>query len=240
MDIKKYLKFNGESYIFNGDGEFIFYVPKFYFTKNYAVMKGEYIDIFGLLNYTIRDKSGKNNGLHMMKFPSVFTTKPSDTEKINSVKLTQNTKEMDYVLLKYKKGDEIISHNKIPQVVENCEMFFKMFIYADVPATLNYGEIPSLFNKNMQINGYSYGLNMQLFGLLVAELYRDPTDKSKLLRNSTSKDFNTHYQAITIFDAPKNISAYTAVTSQNWDKAVVSAIMTKNNKYSPLERLFTI
>lgn len=240
MDIKKFLKFNGDGYEFTGDGEFVFYVPAFFFDKKYAVMKGEYIDIFGLLNYTIRDKSGKNNGLHMLKFPSVFTTKPSRIEKVTNIKLTKNTKEMDYKLLIFKKGDLIIAHNKVPQVVEYCEMFFKMFIYADIPATLQYEEIPSLFNANMKINGFSYGLNMQLFGILVAELYRDPTDKNKLLRNSSNKDFNTNYQAITVFDAPKNISPYVAVTSQNWDKAVVSAIMTKNNKYSPLERLFTI
>lgn len=239
MEINKFMKLENDSYVFNQDGEFVFYVPEKFFTKKYAQMKGEYIDIFGLLNYTIRDKSGKNNGLHMMKFPSIFTTKPSKIEKIKTIKLTKNSKEEDYRMLIYKKGDQIISQVKVPQMTEYCEMFFKMFIYADIPTTIPYNEIHFIFNENMKINGNKYGLNMQLFGILVAELYRDKNDKTKLFRNTDIKD-STDYRPITIFDAPKNMSPYTSITSQNWDKAVVSAITSKNTAYSPLERLFTI
>lgn len=239
MDIKNFMKMKDNAYQFSQDGEFVFYVPETFFTKKYAEMRGEYIDIFGLLNYTIRDKNGKNNGLHLLKFPSVFTTKPSKMEKIKNIKLTKNSKEEDYRLLIYKKDDQIISYSKVPQMTEYCEMFFKMFIYADIPTTIPYNEIHFLFNKNMQINGNKYGLNAQLFGILVAELYRSKADKSKLFRNSDIKDY-TDYQTMTVFEAPKNMSPYTSITSQNWDEAVVSAMTSKNKVYSPLERLFTI
>ena len=64
--------------------------------------------------------------------------------------------------------------------------------------------------------------------------------EGKTIEDVLRENEEEYLKVLGTFDAPKNISAYTAVTSQNWDKAVVSAIMTKNNKYSPLERLFTI
>ena len=239
MDSTKFLKKEKDSYLFSQEGEFIFYVPESYFTKKYAQLNGEYIEIFGLLNYTIRDKNGKNNGLHLLKFPSLFTTKPYDIEKMKDVKLTKYSKSEDYRLLKYKKGDKIIAHNRVPQMTEYCEMFFKMFLYGDIPTTIPYTELHSLFNENMAINGNKYGLNMQLFGILIAELYRSRSDKKVLFRN-TKYENEQDYQPITIFDAPKNVSPYTSITSQNWDEAVISAMVNKNTAYSPLERLFTI
>ena len=66
------LKKDGDKLLFNGDGQFIFYVPEDYFQRKCAIVIGDTINIIGLLNYTILDKNGKNNGLHLFRFPTVF------------------------------------------------------------------------------------------------------------------------------------------------------------------------
>ena len=47
----------------------------------------------------------------------------------------------------------------------------------------------------------------------------------------------TAYKAVPITQIPKYISAYTAVTSENADEAIASAIENKSHTESPLEKV---
>lgn len=235
-DIPNFVKKDKDKILFDKDGEFIFYVPETYFNKKIAIINGEYLDIFGLLDYTIAGSNGKNNGLHNFRLEYVFTTKPYAIEKVKAVKLTKTSPVQDYRLLKYKKGDEIISNVKVPQTVDYAETFFKMFLYADIPNTIPYDELHKLFPANIKMSGNDYGLNMQLFGMLVSEACRDMTNKTKLFRLTDMKDM-TAYQMLPIRDMPKYVSAYTAITSENWDDSAIAAMVNKNIVFSPLERL---
>lgn len=237
--LPKFLKKDKDKILFDQDGTFVFYVPESYFNKKIAIINGEYLDIFGLLNYTILDKSNKNNGLHEYRLEYVFTTRPSEIEKVKGIKLTKTTPVQDYRLLKYKKGDEIISNVKVPQTVDYAETFFKMFLYADIPNTVHYNELHNLFPANIKMSGNDYGLNMQLFGMLVSEACRDMNDKEKLFRHTDMKDM-TAYQMLPIRDMPKYVSPFISLTSENWDDAAVHAIVNKNTVFSPLERLMVI
>ena len=236
--IPKFLKKDKDKILFDQDGTFVFYVPESYFNKNIAIINGEYMDIFGLLNYTLLDKSGKNNGLHNFKLEYVFTTRPTEVEKVKAIKLTKTTPIQDYRLLKYSKGSEIISNIKVPQTVDYAETFFKMFLYADIPNTIPYDELHKLFTANIKMTGNDYGLNMQLFGMLVSEAARDNSNREKLFRHTDMKDM-TAYQLLPVRDMPKYISPFTSITSENWDDAAVHAIVNKNTTFSPLERLMT-
>lgn len=237
-NLPKFLKRKDDKILFNSDGTFIFYVPERFFNKKIAITNGEYIDVMGILNYTIEDKNGKNNGLHRTKFESVFSTKPSSVEKVKSIRITKNSNTEDYRILKYKKDDEIISSTKVLQVIEPAEMFFKMFLYADIPTFIPYNEGHKLFKDNINVSGNDYGFNMQLFGILWSEACRSRTDIKKLFRHTDMTDM-TNYQMIPIRDMPKNISPFTSITSENFDDAVVHAINNKNVSFSPLERLIT-
>ena len=51
------------------------------------------------------------------------------------------------------------------------------------------------------------------------------------------------YRPINITMAPKFVSPYTAITSQNWDEALRAAILLKDKKdapESPLEKVITM
>ena len=58
--VPPFLKRDGESLVFkNTEGEFIFFVPEVYFSRKDAVELGEFVNVFGILDYTIADKNGK-------------------------------------------------------------------------------------------------------------------------------------------------------------------------------------
>ena len=234
--LPSFVKRDGDSILFNQDGEFIFYVYEEFFQKEYALIKGEYVNLIGVLDYAIFDEKGKNSGLKRFYFPSVFLTKPYAMDKMKNVKLTASQEPNDFRLLRYKKGDAIIVSTKVPQELMNMEDFYKIFLYGKLPTTIPYDKLQDYFNKNINLNGSSYGLNIQTFGFVISEVCRDPKDLNKAFRHTKFTD-KTAYRPISIIDVPKYISPHQSLSSQNWDSAIVGAIMHPTDVDSPLETL---
>lgn len=236
-DIPKFLKRKNDALLFANDGEFVFYVPEQYFTSNNAVIVGEYVNLLGILDYAVFDKSGKHNGLKPFKFPTVFLTKPYVMDKVKALKLTANSKTQDYRLLKYKKDDMVIVSVKVPQDIANVEDFYQQFlITGNIPNTIPYDKLHEYFTESIALNGSKYGVSLQLFGIIISEMCRKVGDDSKAFRLSGEKDM-TKYNAISVKSIPKFISPYSSITSENWDEAVVNAIINKNVKNSPMESI---
>ena len=238
-DIPKFLKRDGDSLLFNQEGELIFYIPEMYFSRNYAIIIGEYVNLLGVLDYAIFDEKGKHSGLKPFRFPTVFLCKPGEMEKVKNVKLTEHVEAQDYRLLKFRKGDQVVVSVKVPEMVANAEEFYKLFTSGKMPTTIKYDEIQDYFLENIRLNGADYGISIQLFGIIIGEMCRDPKDPSKLFRH-TSMSNMTAYQMLNIREVPKYISPFTSITSENFDDSLVNAIINKNTKYSPMEKLFTM
>lgn len=237
-DIPKFLKRDKDALLFNNDGEFVFYVPEIYFQRKFAIVIGEYVNLLGVLDYAIFDSNGKSSGLKQFRFPTVFLSKPYTIEKVKGVQLTKNTEEQDYRLLKFKKGDQIVVSVKVPKSVENAEEFFKIFMTGKLPTTIPYDEFHNYFLENIRLNGGNYGISAQLFGIIIGEVSRDVNNPSKLFRHTDIKDMNA-YKCISVKDIPKTVSPSAAITSENWDESLVNAMVNKNIKYTPLEKLLT-
>ena len=237
--VPKFLKRDGEALLFNQDGEFVFYVPEEQFQKKIATINGRYVSVMGLLNYAIFDEKGKHGGLRTFKFPTMFTCRPYLIEKLKDVKLTEYIKEQDYRVLRFKKDDQVVTSVKVAQDVENSEKFYNLFLSGKLPTTIPYDKLHEYFIENIELNGASYGMNIQLFGILVSEMCRDPKDIKRLFRNTDIKNMN-EYVSINVKDIPKYVSPFTSITSENWDEAIMNADINKNTSYSPLEKLFTL
>lgn len=235
-DIPKFLKRKDDSLLFANEGEFVYYVPEIYFERKDAIIIGEYVNLIGILDYAIFDKNGNNSGLKRFNFPTVFLSKPGSIEKLKNVKLTDSSDKQDYRLLKYKKDDIIVVSVKVPQSIANVEEFYKIFLTAHLPTTIGYDIMQEYFTDSIELNGSSYGLSLQLFGIIISEMCRDKNDIYKPFRLSKNNNMND-YKAISIKDVPKLISPHSSITSENWDEAVVNAIITKNMKSSPMEKL---
>ena len=79
-------------------------------------------------------------------------------------------------------------------------------------------------------------MSLQMFGIVVGEMCRDPKDPSKAFRHTKFRDQRS-YKAISIKDLPKYISPNSSINSENWDLGVIGAIMNPTDADSPLERL---
>ena len=140
-------------------------------------------------------------------------------------------------------GSVYITKKEVPMMgfldIENVEDLFRLFVNTgNIINTINYDEIYKYFYDAMTINGKGYNLPASLFGLLVSELCRDPDDINKPFRLGTAIDKDRYsYKPVSIKEVPKLVSPFTSLTSENFDKAVVGAIMNKNNGHSPLERV---
>ncbi len=236
MSIPSFLKKDKYSILFNGDGEFIFYVPELYFKTNKAIIVGEYVNLLGILDYAVFDKNGKSSGLKRFNFPTVFLSRPTTIEKVKQLKLTNTSEVQDYRLLRFSKGDQIVVSTKVPQDLANTEEFYSLFLGGNLPTTIPYNELHNYFPENVRLNGASYNLNMQIFGVVISESFRDPKDLSKPFRLSKETDM-TNYKAINIKTIPKLVSPHSSITSENWDEAVVNAVLNTNVKDSPMEKI---
>lgn len=238
-DIPGFVSRDGDALIFNqSDSTFIFYVPEKYFTTKDAIIIGDIVNLLGILDYDIiDDKTGKSKyGMKLFNFPTVFLCKPTTIEKAKNIKLNSTSEPMDYRLLKFNKGDKVVVSVKVPEDIANVEAFYNLFMRGNLPNTIPYNQLQNIVYENMKLNGNSYGITMQLVGILISELYRSSKDLDVPYRLSGTTD-QLDYKTIDIRQIPKHISPYVSLTSENWDESVVGAVTTKNSKPSPMETL---
>lgn len=235
--VPSFLKRDGDSLLFNEDGQFIFYVPEIYFDRGDAVVNGEYVNLLGILDYAIFDSTGKHGPLHRFFFPTVFLCKPSEQAIQKKVKLTASSDPADYRLLIFEKGDAVVVNVKVPENISNVEDFFKIFLTGKLPnTTIKYGHMQDYFTESIALNGSNYGINLQMFGFVIQEVCRDPKDLNKAFRHTHFTD-ECNYKLINIRDVPKFLSPAISITSENWDNGVIGSIMHPTDIESPMEKL---
>lgn len=238
--LPSWLKKDKDMVKYSGDGKFLFYIPEDYFVgKNTAkaMVYGEYINLLGIIDYQLVDKNGKGGPMKLFKFPTIFVTKPGKIRKVKGLKLSKNSDEQDYRVLEYYDGDIIVLSTKVPQdLITNVEAFYNLFTYGKLPGTIPYDQLYTYIVDNLSLNGGSYNMTMQMFGVVISEMCRDPKDLSKPFRLSKSNDM-TDYKLINIRDIPKYVSSYSAITSENWDNAVANAIVNNSEHDIPMEKI---
>lgn len=241
MSIPAFLKQKGESLYYNGEGEFIFFVPEEYFDINIAVIEGEFVRIIGILDYSIaRKPQDILKKVVPFNFPTMFYTKPGSIEKVKDLKILPNSTPGNYRLLKYENNDldQIVVSTKVPQDITNVEDFFRIFVKTGkIPKSIPYDRLYEYFLESIELNGASYGISGQLFGLIM-ELCRDPSNMENPFRLSKAiNESMLGYKTVSIATLPKYISPFVSITSENWNESIVGAIMNDNHKDSPLEKV---
>ena len=244
MPAPDFVREKDESVYFVGEGEFLLFIPEIFFERSIAVTEGEFIETLGICNYSVVKKGETNiaKNLRTFYFPSKFITKPGKVEKIKNFSITKNYT-TDYRVLHYENNgkDQIIVSTMVPQDIDNVDDFFRLFVEtANTPNTIKYHDIYKYYIDSMDVNGFSYNLSIGAFGALISEMYRDPHDINKPFRLGTAIDKDPYsYKPVSIKQVPKLVSPFSSLTSENFNEAVVGAIMNKNNTPSPLERVLT-
>lgn len=241
MALPGFIKVKGESVYYSGDKEFLLFIPEIYFDRKCAVVEGEYVQVLGVLNYALTPNPAPKD-IRTFYFPSIFVTKPGRIEKVKKYTISKNVT-ADYTILHYTDNgeDQIITSTKTPEDMDNVEYFFRLFVdTGNILGTIKYHDLYKYFFDSIEINGNSYNLPASLFGLMISELCRDPDDNNKPFRLGTNIDKDPYsYESMSIKDVPTVVSPFTSLTSENFDKAVVGAIMNQNYESTPLERVLT-
>lgn len=246
MNVPSMFKLEGDSIIFNiDDSEFLFYIPENFFEDSKsatAVQDGEYVTTIGLFCWAIVDKTGKRGPLHLFNFPSMFMCKPYMIETVRGLVLDENFygDKDDYKVLHFKKGDQVVSQIRVPQLVDNAELFFALACFkAKIPTAVPYEEGWKLFERSAKLNGFSYGIHSQLFGILWSTICRDPNNIAQPFRLSKDIDNPHGYKPLSLKMVAKFVSPYTAITSEGFDEGIQSAILMKDKDTpkSPLEKV---
>lgn len=237
MELPSFLKIKDQSFLFKDEGTFKFYIPEKYFTTKLAELNGEFVKLFGICTYAIFDKNDKPiGGLHDFNYPVSFLTKPDDIEIVKGLVLTKNTDKEDYRILKYYKDGVIVVNYEISEDAGNLDTFYRALQYGNIPNTVPYDKLQDYFLKNIQLTGNGYDVSLQLIGVVFSELCRSSKSTDTPFRLSKTNDM-TDYRMCNIREIPRNVSPFTALTSETWDEAVINSIITKSNKESPLEKI---
>ena len=237
MQTPDFISVKGTSFVFNKDGWFKFFVPEKYFGGRIAKFVGENISLFGVIPYAIFDKNDKPVGkLRTFKYPISFLTHPDEIDTVKNLTLTKNNAPEDYKVLKYRKGGVIVVNYNIAEDSDNIETWYSAIDTGSLPINIPYNEIQDYFMQNCLLTGNNYKVSLQLIGVVISELCRSKKDISKPFRLEDNPDMNA-YQWISIKDVPRDVSPFTALTQEEWDKAVISSITTKNSKESPIEKI---
>lgn len=242
-----FLRLENNSLLFNlDDCQLVFFVPENFFddtTKNpVAEINGEYVSMIGLCNYAIFDKNGKKKKFDLFDYPTMMLCKPNEIEKVKDYVVDDGIEASDYRLLKFNKGDEVVSQIRTPQIVNNTELLFKILLLsAKIPKGIKYSEGWKEFAKSMILNGKNFKISAQLFGMLWLTVCRDPNNLARSYRFTDCND-EYGYKAMSIKMTPKYDSPYTAITSENFDEGLMSAILMSDKEdrdipYTPLEKV---
>jgi len=237
METPSFIKEKGNSFVFANDGCFKFYVPEKFFTNKLAEFAGEYVSLFGVIQYALFDKNDKPIGkLRNFKFPNCFLTKPDEIEKVKGLVLTKNNSPEDYRIFKYYKDGVIVVNYNIAEDAENIQKWYSALDTGSLPNNLNYDELQNYFIRNAQLTGNGYAVSLQLIGVVIGELCRSRKDIDKPFRLENNPDMNA-YQWISIKDVPRGTSPFTAIQSEQWDDAIIASIMSDKIRESPLEKI---
>lgn len=235
MAFPQYLKKDGDSIVYNGNKDFILYLPEKYFDISAAVVIGEEVEFMGICDYAEYSSGAKHAGLRNFMYPTVIRCKPRTMEKIPNFAVTKYAT-VDYRALVFGKGDQIITNVNIPQTVANADKFTDLMIYGNLPRTIPYNKLHEYIIMNASLNGFSYNMTAQMMGIIVSELCRDINDLTKPFRLTSMKD-QLAYVMVNIKQLPKYISPYVAITSENADESIANAIINSAGPESPLEKV---
>ena len=233
-----FLKKTEDGMELNSDKEMLCFIPENYFSSKNAVVIGDKVKVLGVFAYKINNKGVETDKFNAFVFPTIIEMQPTSIEFRRDYELGKNFKKQDYRILKFTgKGAKVISSMKLVQDIEHVENMLRLFIISGhVNNIIPADELWSVLIQAGNLNGFGFPLVAQMFGFLSSEILRDPNDVTRPFRFSKVSDLHG-YTAVGVKKLPKYVSAFSSFTSENFDEAMVSAVMNKNKVENPLEKI---
>ncbi len=240
--LNNFLKDNGENIIFTGYYMEIF-IQETYFSTKIAEIEGSLVKTFGLLPYIIKDKNDKIVSKGMMNLPTMIILHFDDIYKTKTNLYDFEGSEPDsYRVLKFYNNSVVMS-NVVQKDSGNAEMFMKLMCGGKIK-NVPYDKILNIWKTNLELNGVNLGVPSTILELIIAEIYRNPTnpnEKLSKLINDNPKASKSNYRASNIREICSRNSTFAALTFEDFDSMLTASLnMTKYDKKqveSPIEKV---
>ena len=216
------------------------YVPKSFIERGLAEDVGNLYKVFGIIHLRTFDKGNKPNELETLNLPSMINMYPSEKEDRT---LTIEGIEDRFVVLKFFNGDNIMD-DQIRKDSTNCEIFLDLLFRGKIPSTIDYSKIMTLWDKNLIMNGVSFGVPATCRSVTIAEIYRDKNNPSQRYAKTVGKAFTKKqldYITSNARDMCARNSTFAALTFEDFDAMLTASL--NINKYnrreteSPIEKI---
>lgn len=241
----KFFEIKDQKMIFTGDYMEAYIPSKIY--KSLVEEDGEILKIMGVFNFRIgkNREVDPNSELFTFNFPSMFFTAPSIIDK-QILTLLPEKNSNEYFVLKYYKGDLMMTSTEIIKDISNVEKFVSLLLNGYIPSTVKYSDILRMFYRNLEINGETANVSGTLLSGVVSELCRYSGDQSIPVRKMIGKGKagELDYSLANARTVCANNSTFSALTFEDVDTMLVYAIdgkrRNRKENISPLEKLIQI
>lgn len=222
------------------------YIPIYYFEKGIANENGDTLDLFAIFNFKVFstiNPDRKTARLLTFKFPSSIITKPHSSDD-EDLELISGSGEQRYRVLKYFKGDKILTTINVVQSITNVEKFIDLLNAGKLPNTLKYDMILDLFLKNLSINKVNLDVSSVVLESMITEVYRYKDDRALAFRKVIGKNKKISeydYATANMREIAELGSTFTALTFEDIDTMITASINRKlynrEEAQSPVEKI---
>lgn len=208
---------------------------------------GEGVTCTGLFNikfFNNEEDDRNKSKLRVFKYSNEITMYPSDRE-VKVLKLDKNMKEDKYLILKFYKGDIIMSAN-VEKKSQKCEAFMNHLIQGKLPKGLKYDDLYFSWNKNFKINAVNPGVPAITLQMIIAENCRAMGDMKKQFRKVVNNPGVSlyDYEVHNMVDICANSSVINSLIFERFGEMITSSMnMTKDGtkqNVTPLEEVLYV
>ena len=215
------------------------YVPKEYFESGFAQNVGASIETFGIC-YIRSYPNGKEGPIQMYKVPTVINLMIYD---FSNITISIHSREIDVLALKYPK-DSFIMNQAVVRGREVAEAFLTTVLNGKLPPTLCYDDLMDLWWRNLEISGVSFKVPSKIYEMVLAAIYRDPSNLKKRYGQKYGKQSNPNgydYATGNVRSVVRNLSTYSGMVFEDISGMITNGIDNSLNNIdepeSPLEKI---
>lgn len=238
-----YLKKLDDSIIF--DGEYLeVYIPKSSFDTGIAGLSGEYLETLGIFNFKYFPEGKEHSEsaeLRTMNLAFKIKIGYSSFYNIRTV-LNENIGEESYMVYCLKRGDIFCLKTANEKSSANTKACVNLIHGGKLPKSVPYGKVLDDYVNSMTLNGVNLNSQLQIFELIIAELYRSQDDLTVPFRKIIGNDPTVSelaYEAINLKRLPAINSTFAGLSFEDINQSIISGLkkskLGEEEKESPIE-----
>lgn len=176
----------------------------------------------------------------MYKVPTVINLMIYD---FSNITISIHSREIDVLALKYPK-DSFIMNQAVVRGREVAEAFLTTVLNGKLPPTLCYDDLMDLWWRNLEISGVSFKVPSKIYEMVLAAIYRDPSNLKKRYGQKYGKQSNPNgydYATGNVRSVVRNLSTYSGMVFEDISGMITNGIDNSLNNIdepeSPLEKI---